>query len=243
MLPDTPPVADSVELSVVMPVFNEEGTVVEAVKRALDVGMPAANLEILVVDNGSRDRSLERLRAQAWPPQVTILVLEHNRGKGGAVRYGARYARGEYLAVLDADLEYDPRDLLSMLASLKEEDAEAVIGSRLWRVNSAYGYWYVVGNKAINTVCNALYNTYLSDINACLKIVPTALFNSLGLRENGFGFDSEVVARLLRRGVRIHEVPIRYKARAREEGKKIKVLDGLQILRVLARCRVAAAGG
>ena len=243
MLPDASPVADAVELSIVMPVFNEEGTVVEAVKRALDIGVPAANLEILVVDNGSQDRSLERLRGQAWPPQVTILVLEHNQGKGGAVRYGAQHARGESLAVLDSDLEYDPRDLLPMLASLKEEeDVEAVIGSRLWRANSTYGYWYVVGNKAINTACNVLYNTYLSDINACLKVVPTALFNSLGLREDGFGFDSEVVARLLRRGVRIHEVPIRYKARSRQEGKKIKVLDGLRILRVLARCRVAPGG-
>ena len=237
-MPETSPGADGVELSIVMPVFNEEDTVVEAVKRALDVGLPAANLEILVVDNGSRDRSLERLRAQAWPPQVTILVLEHNRGKGGALRFGARHARGEYLAVLDADLEYNPRDLLPMLASLQEEDVEAVIGSRLWRANSAYGYWYVVGNKAINVACNAMYNTYLSDINACLKIVPTSLFNSLGLRENGFGFDSEVVARLLRRGVRVHEVPISYKPRSRQEGKKIKVLDGVRILGVLARCRV-----
>ena len=227
-----------VELSIVMPVFDEEATVVDAVKRALDAGLPADRIEIIVVDDGSRDGTLERLYDQTWGPDVTIVELGSNHGKGYAVRQGALRARGEYLAVLDADFEYDPRDFGPMLTAVKEEDVSAVIGTRLWQAHSAYGYWYVMGNRAINTVCNALYNTYLSDFGACLKVVPTHLFNSLSLREDGFGFDAELVARLLRRKCRIYETPVHYRARTREEGKKIKVLDGVKILAVFLRCRI-----
>ena len=221
-----------------MPVFNEEATVVDAVKRALDAGLPAASVELIVVDDGSGDATLARLHSQAWGPDVTIVKLGANHGKGYAVRQGALRARGDYLAVLDADFEYDPRDFGRMLTAIKEEDVDAVIGTRLWSAHSAYGYWYVMGNRVINTVCNALYNTYLSDFGACLKVVPTRLFNSLSLREDGFGFDAELVARLVRRGCRIYETPVQYRARTREEGKKIKVIDGLKILGVFLRCRI-----
>lgn len=203
----------------------------------VDSGLPVDSLEVIVVDDGSTDRPVERLHSQTWPPEVRVVELGANYGKGHAVRQGAGHASGRYLAVLDADFEYDPTDFATMLPSLHHDDVDAVIGSRLWQGHTAYGYWYVVGNKAINTVCNALYNTYLSDFGACLKIVPTDFFNSLDLRENGFGFDAELVARLLRRGARIYEVPVHYRARTREEGKKINALDGVRILGVFLRCR------
>jgi glycosyltransferase involved in cell wall biosynthesis len=226
-----------VTLSIVMPVFDEESTVVEAVKRALDAGLPAANLEVVVVDDGSRDGTLERLRAVSWPPEVSIVELGSNHGKGYAVRKGAERASGEFLAVLDADFEYDPHDLAPMLAALQEEDVDAVIGNRRWQAHTAYGYWYVLGNHVINTACNVLFNTYLTDFGACLKVVPADTFRDLDLKENGFGFDAELVARLLGRGARIYEVPVHYRARSREQGKKIKAIDGVRILGVFIRCR------
>lgn len=226
------------ELSILMPVFNEKSTIVAAVKRALDAGLPVDSVELVVVDDGSTDGTLEELRAHGWPPEVKIVELGSNRGKGYAVRQGAKHATGEYLAVLDADFEYDPGDFAKMIPALRQDDVDAVIGTRLWQAHTAFGYWYVLGNKGINTVCNALYNTYLSDFGACLKMVPAALFRELDLRENGFGFDAELVARLLRRKAKIYEVPVHYRARTREEGKKIHALDGMRILGVFLRCRV-----
>ncbi|HVX19006.1 MAG TPA: glycosyltransferase family 2 protein [Acidimicrobiales bacterium] len=226
------------DLTIVMPVFNEEATIVEAAERALDAGLPASELELVIVDDGSSDRTVEQLRAHSWPSNVQIIELGENHGKGYAVRKGAERANGRYVAVLDADFEYDPRDFAKMLPALEQDDVDAVIGTRLWQAHTAFGYWYVIGNKVINTICNALYNTYLSDFGACLKVVPTELFRELDLRENGFGFDAELVARLLRRKAKIYEVPVHYRARRREEGKKINAMDGVKILGVFIRCRV-----
>jgi glycosyltransferase involved in cell wall biosynthesis len=225
------------DVSIIMPVFNEEATVVEAVKRALDAGLPAASVEVVVVDDGSTDSTLARLHEEDWPAEVKIVELGSNHGKGYAVRAGVDHACGEVIAVLDADFEYDPRDFAEMLPRLAEDEIDAVIGTRLWQAHSAYGYWYVVGNKVINTVCNALYNAYLSDFGACLKMLPADLFRSVGLKENGFAFDAELVARLLKSKARIYEVPVHYRARRREEGKKINVMDGLRILWVFIKCR------
>jgi dolichol-phosphate hexosyltransferase len=225
------------DLSIVMPAYNEEDLIVEALKRALDLDLPVVDFEVIVVDDGSRDRTLELLRSQEWPPNVKIIELGENRGKGCAVRAGAEQAAGTYLAVLDADFEYDPRDYIKMIPPLRE-GMDAVIGTRVWQAHSAYGYWYVMGNRFINTVCNVLYNAWLSDFGAGLKVLPTATFRSLDLKEPGFGFDAELVARLLRRKAKIYEVPVYYRARTREEGKKITPLDGLKILGVFIRCRL-----
>jgi dolichol-phosphate hexosyltransferase len=233
------PVYECPELSIIMPAYNEEETVVEAVKRALDAGLPAGALEVVVVNNGSVDRTGERLREEAWPPSVKIVELSPNRGKGGAVRAGVEHASGEVVAVLDADLEYDARDLAQMLPKIRESGADAVIGSRYWQAHTAYGYWYVMGNKMINTICNALYNTYISDFASCLKMLPADLFRSLDLKEDGFGFDAEIVAKLLRRRSRVFEVPISYMARTRDEGKKIGMIDGARMLWVFVKCRLS----
>lgn len=219
-----------------MPVYNEEEFVVEAVKRVVDCQLPAAGVELIVVDDGSTDGTLDQLLSRSWPSWVTVLDQGTNRGKGAAVRAGATHATGTYLAVLDADFEYDPSDFAEMLPPLRE-GMDAVIGTRVWQAHSAYGYWYVQGNRLINTVCNILFNAWLSDFGACLKMLPTDTFRSLDLREEGFGFDAELVARLLERKAKVFEVPITYRARTREEGKKITARDGLHILGVFLRCR------
>jgi glycosyltransferase involved in cell wall biosynthesis len=226
------------DLSIIMPAYNEEATILDAVQGALDAKLPIGEREVIVIENGSTDRTREVLRSQAWPPEVRIIEIDQNRGKGHAVREGVAVALGRYTAVLDADLEYDPNDYALMLPPLMDEGMDAVLGTRHWQSHSAYSYWYVVGNQFINTMANVIYNVYLSDCMVGMKVVRTDLFQSLELREDGFGFDAEVVARLLRGRARIMEVPVRYRARRREEGKKLTTRDGFRMVRVFLRCRV-----
>jgi glycosyltransferase involved in cell wall biosynthesis len=190
-----------------------------------------------VVENGSTDRTREVLERRSWPENVRILKIDRNRGKGEAVRTALAEATGDYSAVLDADLEYDPNDLALLLDPLLSGDAEAVIGTRMFQSHSAYGFWYVMGNRVVNLAANVLYNSWISDILNCYKVMPTPLFRSLGLREDGFGIDAEIPARLLQAGVPIYEVPVTYRARKREQGKKLTGLDGLRVLVTLLRRR------
>ena len=225
------------ELSIIVPAFNEEATIEAAIDRALSVQLPVADREVVVVENGSRDRTREVLRSREWPDQVRVVEVDSNRGKGGAVRLGAEHASGRYLAILDADLEYDPQDLARMLPSVQDGGMDAVFGTRAWQAHSAFSFWYVVGTRTINLVANVLYNVWLSDCMAGLKLMPLELFRSLPLREDGFAFEAEVVARLLRHGARIYEVPITYQARRREEGKKLYARHGWWLLLTFLRCR------
>ena len=226
------------DLSIIIPAYNEEATVVAAVQAALDAKLPVGSREVIVVENGSTDGTRAVLRAHAWPPEVSVIEVERNRGKGHGMRVGIEAAKGQFSAVLDADLEYDPNDYALMLPPLQDGVMDAVLGTRHWQSHSAYSYWYVKGNQFINTTANVLYNVYLSDCMVGMKVVRTDLLRSLALREDGFGFDAEVVARLLRRRARIMEVPVHYRARGRAEGKKLTTRDGVRMLRVFFRCRV-----
>jgi glycosyltransferase involved in cell wall biosynthesis len=228
-----------VQLSIIIPAYNEEATVVAAVQAALDAKLPVDTREVIVVENGSTDRTLAELQGHAWPPEVRILQVDQNRGKGHGMRVGLAAASGELCAVLDADLEYDPNDYALMLPPLLDGSMDAVLGTRHWQSHSAYSYWYVRGNQFINTVANVIYNVYLSDCMVGMKVARTDVLRSLDLREDGFGFDAEVVARLLRRKARIMEVPVHYRARGRAEGKKLTTRDGFRMLRVFLRCRFA----
>jgi glycosyltransferase involved in cell wall biosynthesis len=225
------------ELSIIMPAYNEETTIRDAVQSALDAKLPIGEREVIVVENGSTDGTREVLRSVSWPPEVRIIELDVNRGKGGAVHVALDAARGEFSAILDADLEYDPNDYALMLPPLVDGTIDAVLGTRHWQAHSAYSYWYVKGNQFINTAANVLYNVYLSDAMVGMKVMRTDLFRSLKLREPGFGFDGEVVGRLMRRRARVMEVPVHYRARSREEGKKLTPLDGFRMLKVFIRCR------
>jgi hypothetical protein len=225
------------QLTVLMPVFNGRRTIAEAIERALGVEIEGGH-ELVIVDDGSTDGTYEFLDEQEWPESVRIFRLARNGGKGAALRTGLGEARGEYCTVLDADLEYDPATLPSLLEPLLRGDADAVYGVRGFQAHSSYSFWYVVGNKAVTFAANVLYNTWLADLMTCQKVMPTALFCSLPLRSNGFQIEAEITARLLLRGVRVYEIPIPYRARSRGEGKKLKATDGLRVLATLARCRV-----
>ena len=225
-------------LSILMPVYNERATVEAAIADALSAELPVER-ELVVVDDGSTDGTTELLRDQNWPSEVKLVFHERNRGKGAAVRTALEHASGGFSAILDADLEYRAADLAPMLEPLLVGDANVVFGTRAWHAHSSYGFWYVMGNKAVTFATNLIYNCWISDVMTCHKAMRTEMFRSLRLRERGFGIEPEIAARVLQTGERIYEVPITYRARSREEGKKLTALDGLRVLRTLLRCRIS----
>jgi glycosyltransferase involved in cell wall biosynthesis len=230
--------APEIEVSIVMPVYNERATVERAIHSVLDAGI-SDRLELIVVDDGSTDGTRDFLRSQEWPEQVRIVEHERNRGKGAALRTAIGEARGTYTAVMDADLEYLPSDIPALLEPLRNGEAQVVFGSRGFQSHSAYSFWYVIGNRSVTFVANLLYNSWISDMMTGHKVMTTELFRSLDLRASGFAIEAEITARLLRRGERIYEVPIIYNARSRDAGKKLTAFDGLRVLGTLLRCRIA----
>ena len=230
--------SSGVEVTVVMPVFNERATIERAVAAVLAARI-SESLELVIVEDGSTDGTRELLGQKTWGENIRILYHDKNQGKGAAIRTALREARGLYTAIMDADLEYDPNDLALLLAPLRSGESQAVYGTRGFQSHSAYSFWYVVGNRAVTFMTNLLYNSWISDLMTGHKMMKTELFRSLELRERGFAIEAEITARLLRRGVRIFEVPIVYRARSREEGKKLTAIDGLRVVATLLRCRIA----
>jgi glycosyltransferase involved in cell wall biosynthesis len=224
-------------LSILMPVYNERATVERAVREVLDAQLPL-DFELVIVDDGSTDGTREILAAADWPERVRILHHEHNRGKGAAVRTALAEASGRYSAIFDADLEYDPEDLAGLLEQLTRGTSRAVFGVRAFDGYTSHSFLYVMGNRGVTLAANLLFNVYLKDLMTCHKAIETELFRSLPLREEGFAIEPEITARLLQRGERIYEVPVRYKARASDEGKKLTAVDGFRVLRTLVRCRL-----
>ena len=229
----------NVELSILMPVFDERATVEDAIADALAAELPVESREVIVVDDGSTDGTRELLRGREWPDTVKIVFHDRNQGKGAAVRTALAHASGEHAAILDADLEYRAADLGPVLEPLLAGVANVVFGTRAWSAHTAFSFWYVLGNKAVTLATNLIYNCWISDVMTCHKAMRTELFRSLRLSEPGFGIEPEIAARALRAGERIYEVPISYRARTRGEGKKLTALDGLRVLRTLIRCRIS----
>jgi glycosyltransferase involved in cell wall biosynthesis len=231
-------VADQPDLTILMPVFNERATIDAAIADALAAELPVETRELVIVDDGSTDGTREHLRDASRPENVHVVFHERNQGKGAAVRTALKHARGRFSAILDADLEYEAADLGPLLRPLLSDEAKVVFGSRAWTSQASFSFWYVIGNKAVTFATNLLYNSWISDVMTCHKAMGTELFRSLPLREKGFAIEPEIAARVLRSGVRIHEVQISYRARSREEGKKLTAFDGLRVVRTLVRCRL-----
>jgi glycosyltransferase involved in cell wall biosynthesis len=225
-------------LSILMPVFNELSTIDRAIDDALTAELPVEQRQLIIVDDGSTDGTRELLAAREWPETVTVLEHSGNRGKGAAIQTALEHATGDFSAILDADLEYRAADLGPLLEPLLTGEARVVYGTRSWASHAAFSFWYVMGNKAVTQATNVLYNCWISDVMTCHKAMSTELFRSLKLRERGFAIEPEITARVLLAGERIYEVPITYKARSREEGKKLTALDGLRVLRTLVLCRL-----
>jgi glycosyltransferase involved in cell wall biosynthesis len=224
------------KLSILMPVYNEEDRIADAVKQALDVPYPV-EIEMVIVDDGSRDSTADILSGLG---DARLRVINHprNRGKGAAIRTAVDNATGDYMVILDADLEYDPQDIPKLLEPVLDGRATVVYGNRTFGSHSSFSFWYVMGNKAVTTAANMLYNCYLGDLETCFKLMPVSLYRSLNVHSRGFGMEAEVTGKLLRRRIRPYEVPISYRARTREEGKKITWRDGVEALWILGRERV-----
>jgi len=225
-----------VKLSILMPVYNEEARLPDALKQALAVEYPC-EIELVIVDDGSADGTRDIL-SRVDDQRVRVVLHERNQGKGAAITTAVAQACGDYMVILDADLEYDPKDIPRLLVPVLDGRSTVVYGNRTFGSHSAFSFWYVMGNKAVTTSANVLYNCYLGDLETCFKLMPVALYRSLEIGSRGFGMEAEVTGKLLRRGIRPYEVPISYHARSREEGKKITWRDGVEALWILARERV-----
>lgn len=225
------------KLSVIIPAYNEAPTVERAVER---VRRAPFDLEVVAIDDGSTDGTREILRALHARGLVDVLVLQDgNRGKGAAVREGIRRATGEVAVIQDADLEYDPDDLASLVGPIREGVADAVFGSRfLGGPHRVLYFWHRVGNGLLTLLSNMLTNLNLTDMETGYKAARLDLLQSLPLRSRRFGIEPELTARLAQSGARIYEVPIRYDGRTYAEGKKIGWRDGVAALWHIARANL-----
>ena len=226
------------KLSVLVPVYNEAATVIAALKRILDVDYPC-EVEVVVVNDGSVDATAELLSA-VKDPRTTVVHHPSNRGKGAAIRTASETATGDYMIICDADLEYAPEEIPRLLEPILSGETKLVYGTRSFGSHTAYSFWYVLGNKTVTMFANIVYDCWISDLETCFKLMPLPLYRELDIRSAGFGMEAEVTAKLLSRGLRPFEVPITYKARTREEGKKLTWKDGVEALWILARERVRA---
>jgi glycosyltransferase involved in cell wall biosynthesis len=227
-------------LSIVMPVFNEVSVVQEAIRRVQEVDLPpGVERELIVVDDCSTDGTVVLLRELDGQQGVRTLFHEQNRGKGAALRTGFAAAAGEFILIQDADLEYDPRDIPTLLEPVLDGDADVVYGSRFITADAhrVLYYWHYVANRSLTGVCNMITNLNLTDMEVCYKLIRRELLERIRLRENRFGFEPEVTIKLarLKPRPRFWEVGISYAGRTYQEGKKIGFSDGLRALWCLVR--------
>jgi glycosyltransferase involved in cell wall biosynthesis len=220
-------------VSFLIPAFNEEATIGEVLERIAALGLDA---QVIVVDDGSTDRTGEIAEAHG-----ATVIRQANAGKGAAIRTAIGAIDGEIAVIQDADMEYDPAEVPELIAPIVRGVADVVFGSRLrgGKPQRAYLFWHLVGNKFLSLLTCVLYNTTLSDMETGYKAFRTDVLRSLELRENHFGLEPEITAKICKRKLRIYELPISYYGRTHAEGKKITWRDGFRAIWVLLRVRVS----
>ena len=234
------------KLSVVIPTYNEERTLAEVVRavRAVDLtpvlGVDA-QIEIVIVDDGSTDGSRDVLSTYSGSPDVRVLLHDRNRGKGAALRTGFGVVTGDIVIIQDADCEYDPGEYPQLLEPIVRDRADVVYGSRLsgGRPQRVYLFWHLVGNRFLTLLTNVLFNSTLTDMETGYKVFRREVVDGFRLRENDFRIEPEMTAQVLRNhALRVYELPISYYGRSYDEGKKITWRDGIRALGTLLRCRL-----
>jgi glycosyltransferase involved in cell wall biosynthesis len=221
-------------LSVVMPVFNERQTIEEIIDRVLAIPV---RVELIVVDDGSTDGTRDILTTLAATRPFKLIFQPANAGKGAALRRGFQDVTGDLVVIQDADLEYSPEELPDLISLICEGRADVVYGSRFLGRHRVFLFTHYAGNLVLNLVTNVLYNTMLTDMETCYKVMRTDVLRSFALYSNGFGIEPEMTAKIFKRGYRVYEVPITYDGRGYEDGKKITWRDGVVALWVLLKYR------
>jgi glycosyltransferase involved in cell wall biosynthesis len=224
-------------VSIIVPVFDEAATVADVLARLDELPFEK---EVIVVDDGSTDGTADVLERWASDHPDVLVVAQPHRGKGAAVRAGIARMTGTVVVLQDADGEYDPADIPALIDPIRRGVADVVYGSRLsgGRPQRAYLFWHLVGNRALALLTNVLYNTTLTDIETGYKVFRADVLRSLGLQRDDFGIEAEITARILKRHLRVYELPIAYYGRTYAEGKKITWRDGVRAVAILVRERV-----
>jgi glycosyltransferase involved in cell wall biosynthesis len=223
-------------ISFLIPAFNERATIVEVLDRIETLGR---DRQLIVVDDGSTDGTFELLEDWRRDRDGVVLIRQANAGKGAAIRAAIPHIDGEIAVIQDADMEYDPADVPSLVEPIERGVADVVYGSRLsgGRPQRAYLFWHLVGNRFLSLLTGALYNTTLSDMETGYKAFRSEVLRSLDLRQSDFSIEPEITAKVCKRGFRIYQLPISYYGRTYDEGKKITWRDGFRAVAVLIRCR------
>jgi Glycosyltransferases involved in cell wall biogenesis len=223
------------KVSAVIPCFNERDTIEQVVNSVRN--SPVQNIEIIVVDDGSTDGTIDVLKEKVVGVADQIIYQPANRGKGAALRTGFAAATGDILLVQDADLEYSPSDYPALLQPIFSGNADVVFGSRFLggRPHRVLYFWHMVGNRFLTLLSNMFTNLNLTDLESCYKAFRAPLLKNLDLREQGFGFEPEITAKLAKTRCRIYEVGISYSGRTYEEGKKVNWKDGFRAIYAIVR--------
>lgn len=231
-------VSVSVKVSVVIPAFNEAGTLRAILTAVRNVPLDGIEKEIIIVDDGSTDGTRTIIREEAEAGDIVALFHEKNSGKGAALQTGFRAATGDIILVQDADLEYDPREYEKLIAPILEGKAQVVYGSRfLGGPRKAMLFWHMLGNQLLTFTTNILYDSILSDMETCYKVFRADIIKPITIHSRRFEVEPEVTAKILKRGIRIYEVPISYNGREYHEGKKITWKDGFAAIWTLIKYR------
>jgi len=220
-------------LSVVVPCYNEEATLEACIQRLLAIEDAGLKLEVIIVDDCSKDKSIAIAKKLAGVhKQIRLLTHAVNQGKGAALRTGFRAATGNFVAVQDADLEYDPQDLKGLLNPLINGYADVVLGSRFLsgKERRVLYFWHTLGNKFLTFLSNMFTDLGLTDMETCYKVFKREIIQAIVIEENRFGFEPEIVAKIAEKNVRVYEIGISYHGRTYAEGKKIKLKDGFRAL-------------
>jgi glycosyltransferase involved in cell wall biosynthesis len=224
-------------LSIIVPSYNEDYTILEVLDALLSLDIPGKKLEIIVVNDGSTDATGDHVESIEDARLVSIHHPTH-RGKGAAVRAGIAAATGSHVLIFNADAEYDVNDVPRLVTPLLLGRAEVVYGSRMSGFGTVHpSLYHSVGNRAMTGFANVLFGCAISDLHTCLKLLPTPLLRSFNLDENGFGLDTQISAEMLRAGFRPFEVPVSYVGRSNEEGKTIRFRDAFRCLYILIKVR------
>jgi glycosyltransferase involved in cell wall biosynthesis len=221
-------------VSVVMPVFNERDTIEEIIRRVLAVPL---RIELVVVDDCSTDGTRDALTALQARHGFRLMLHDRNQGKGAALRTGFGAVSGDLVVIQDADLEYSPEEYPELISLICEGRADVVFGSRFLGRHRVFLFTHYLGNRLLTFLTNVLYNTMLTDMETCYKVMRTEVLRSFTVRSNGFGIEPELTAKIFKRHYRVYEVPITYDGRGYDEGKKITWRDGIVALWVLLRYR------